>query len=64
MDKAYTAALETAVYYPLPHSGLLRVSGADRAAFIQRQTTNDIRQLSAGHVHARTSCSTMLSQMN
>ncbi len=50
MDKAYTAALETAAYYPLPHPGLLRVSGADRAAFIQRQTTNDIRQLSAGHI--------------
>jgi folate-binding protein YgfZ len=50
MDTAYTAALETAAYYPLPNPGLLRVSGADRAAFIQRQTTNDIRQLSAGQL--------------
>ena len=50
MDTAYTAALESAAYYPLPNPGLLRVSGADRAAFIQRQTTNDIRQLSAGQL--------------
>ena len=50
MDTAYTAALDTAAYYPLPNPGLLRVSGADRAAFIQRQTTNDIRQLSAGQL--------------
>jgi folate-binding protein YgfZ len=47
-NTAYTAALTTAACYTLPEPGLLRIAGADRAAFIQRQTTNDIRRLSAG----------------
>jgi len=34
-------------FYELNHAGYLQVSGEDRLAFLQRQTTNDIRLLSA-----------------
>jgi len=41
----YDAARETVVFYRVPEPGYLRVRGDDRIAFIQRQTTNDIRAL-------------------
>jgi folate-binding protein YgfZ len=33
---------------PLPHLGLLRIAGADAAAFLQGQLSNDTRRLSGG----------------
>ena len=36
-----------AVYYPLVSAGILRLTGRDRLPFLQRQTTNNINQLSA-----------------
>ena len=44
----YEAALNGAAYFPLSGAGYLRVGGADRQAFLQRQTTNDVRLLSPG----------------
>jgi folate-binding protein YgfZ len=44
----YRASLEGAAYYPVPEPGCLRISGRDRAAFLQRQTTNDVRLLAPG----------------
>jgi tRNA-modifying protein YgfZ len=41
----YQAALEGVAFYSHPAAGYLRIAGADRAAFIQRQTSNDIRLL-------------------
>ncbi len=41
----YQAALEGVVYYPQPEAGYLRITGEDRADFIQRQTTNNIHLL-------------------
>lgn len=35
------------MFYPLPEAGCLQISGEDRVAFLQRQTTNDIRKLAA-----------------
>jgi len=49
MHPAYQAALTGAVHYPIPEPGILRVRGDDRSAFFQRQTTNDVNRLSAGH---------------
>jgi folate-binding protein YgfZ len=46
----YHDAVTGAVMYRIPESGYLRIDGADRADYIQRQTTNDIRTLKAGHV--------------
>lgn len=46
----YEAARQAAVYYLLDHPGYLRFSGPDRANFLQRQTTNDIRLLNPGRV--------------
>lgn len=46
----YAEAVDRAAYYVQPHSGYLRVSGEDRIAFIQRQTTNDVNLLSPGRV--------------
>jgi folate-binding protein YgfZ len=43
-DEAYSGA----VMYRLPEAGYLRIAGADRADYIQRQTTNDVRALDAG----------------
>ena len=48
LDLGYQAALVNAAYYPVPVPGTLRIGGDDRAGFIQRQTTNDIRLLGAG----------------
>jgi folate-binding protein YgfZ len=44
-SQEYRVALEGVVFYPQPDSGYLRIAGEDRADFIQRQTTNDIRLL-------------------
>jgi folate-binding protein YgfZ len=45
LRQEYRAAYEGAVFYPQPDAGYLRIAGEDRADFIQRQTTNDIRLL-------------------
>ncbi len=34
--------------YQLPEPGMLKITGRDQVAFLQRQTTNDIRNLKAG----------------
>jgi tRNA-modifying protein YgfZ len=47
-QSGYAAALNKAAFYIYPDGGYLRVSGPDRGQFLQRQTSNDIRQLSAG----------------
>lgn len=44
---AYEAALKGAVYFYQPQTGFLRMAGRDRLDFLQRQTTNDLRLLSA-----------------
>ncbi len=41
----YHAALTAAAYFRVPDAGAVRIAGADRADFIQRQTTNDVRPL-------------------
>ncbi len=41
----YSAALSGAVYYPLPDCGYLRLQGADRLTYLQRQTSNDLNRL-------------------
>jgi tRNA-modifying protein YgfZ len=43
-DEAYSGA----VMYRVPAAGYLRIAGADRADYIQRQTTNDVHMLDAG----------------
>jgi folate-binding protein YgfZ len=45
LRQEYQAAIEGVVFYPQPDAGYLRIAGEDRANFIQRQTTNDIRLL-------------------
>ena len=42
---AYQAASQSAVYFQQLQAGVLRVAGRDRVDFMQRQTTNDLRQL-------------------
>jgi folate-binding protein YgfZ len=44
----YRASLEGAAFYPVLEPGCLRISGRDRAAFLQRQTTNDVHLLAPG----------------
>lgn len=44
----YQAAREDAAYRHLAGAGYVRLDGADRVDFLQRQTTNDMRLLSAG----------------
>ncbi len=46
----YQAALNCAAFYRLPQAGYLRIGGPDRFAFVQRQTTNDIRTLASDRV--------------
>ena len=46
-NRAYEAALFSSVYYFQPQAGFLRLSGADRIDFLQRQSTNDLRLLTA-----------------
>lgn len=41
----YQAALSEAVFYRVPRAGYLRLQGADRLPFLQRQTTNDVNLL-------------------
>lgn len=41
----YNAALQTAAFYLYPQPGYLQIGGADRLAFLQRQTTNDVTLL-------------------
>jgi folate-binding protein YgfZ len=43
----YDAALSGAAFYRVPAPGLLRIAGQDRLDFVQRQTTNDARALTA-----------------
>jgi folate-binding protein YgfZ len=42
----YTAALSGAAFFPQVSAGYLVIGGLDRSAFLQRQTTNDVRLLS------------------
>jgi tRNA-modifying protein YgfZ len=42
---AYQAAISGAAYYVWENPGFLRISGPDRIAFLQRQTTNDLQML-------------------
>lgn len=46
---AYEACLQNAAYYIHTLPGFLQVSGEDRLAFLQRQTTNDLHLLLPGH---------------
>ncbi len=48
MNLAYQAARSGAAYYLLPDAGCLRLEGPDRQAFLQRQTSNDVRRLGPG----------------
>jgi folate-binding protein YgfZ len=43
----YQAALTGAAFYRVAQAGYLRLGGPDRFAFVQRQTTNDIKTLAA-----------------
>jgi folate-binding protein YgfZ len=43
--QGYQAALIGSAYYLWENPGFLRIGGADRQAFLQRQTTNDLLQL-------------------
>jgi folate-binding protein YgfZ len=49
ISNEYNAALSGAAYFPLTEAGYMRIGGADRQIFMQRQTTNDVRLLSPGH---------------
>jgi tRNA-modifying protein YgfZ len=44
----YETTLTRAGYFPLTDAGYLRISGPDRVSFLQRQSTNDVSQLSEG----------------
>ena len=46
---AFHAAHTSAALYRVPGAGCVRIAGADRADFIQRQTTNDVRLLAPNH---------------
>lgn len=41
----YDAAREGAAFWRVPDPGWILIAGEDRADFVQRQTTNDVRQL-------------------
>ena len=41
----YQAALEGAAWYEIPQPGCLSIRGRDRASYLQRQTTHDVRLL-------------------
>jgi folate-binding protein YgfZ len=45
IPKDYEAALQGAAYFPQPQAGCLHLTGDDRLDFLQRQTSNDLRQL-------------------
>jgi len=42
----FEAAISQAAFYHQEHAGYLHIRGEDRQAFLQRQTTNDVRLLS------------------
>jgi folate-binding protein YgfZ len=48
MSQQKNSLLNNALYYPQPGAGYLRISGEDRTAFLQRQSTNDIQKLAPG----------------
>jgi tRNA-modifying protein YgfZ len=48
MFRSNDITLNRAVFYPQPEAGFLRMSGQDRIAFLQRQTTNDLAKLAPG----------------
>lgn len=47
-QKTYLAAQQGVAFYTPRPCGVLRLKGEDRQAFLQRQTTNDVRALAAG----------------
>jgi folate-binding protein YgfZ len=49
-SKGYQAALKSAAYFVQPQAGFLRLTDSGRVDFLQRQTTNDLHQLSADRV--------------
>lgn len=46
-NQGYHAAHEGAAFWRVPEPGWIVIAGEDRAEFVQRQTTNDARQLAA-----------------
>lgn len=44
----YEAAISGATYFHQAQAGYLRITGIDRQAFLQRQSTNDLRKLEPG----------------
>ncbi len=46
----YDAAINQTAFYPQTAAGYVRISGADRQDFLQRQSTNDVRLLSPTRV--------------
>jgi folate-binding protein YgfZ len=44
----YQAAHQSAAYYLVPESGILHIAGESRLDFLQRQTSNDVRDLRPG----------------
>ena len=49
-SKSYQAALKGTAYFLQPLAGFLRLTDNGRVDFLQRQTTNDLRQLSTDRV--------------
>ena len=49
LPAGYQAALEGAAWYVIPQPGCLSIRGRDRASFLQRQTTQDVRLLAGNH---------------
>ena len=50
LENGYSGAVEHAAFFVHPAPGYFRLSGPDRRAYLQRQTTNDITQLRPGRV--------------
>ena len=48
--QAYQATLQRVAYFHQTNAGFFRLSGADRLDFIQRQSTNDLRQLTSEQI--------------
>jgi folate-binding protein YgfZ len=48
MSQLNYPSLNFALFYPQSEAGYLRITGEDRAAFLQRQTTNDVKKLALG----------------
>lgn len=47
-EKAYQATHAASAYFRIRNAGVLHLSGEDRSTFMQRQTTNDVRELQPG----------------